>query len=125
MISVDAVRSFFNDWNDALKSKNRSEVLKLYAEDAVLLPTMSALVRHNHAEIGDYFDMFLQFNPCAVIQEENIRMFGEIAINSGIYVFELTQDNKTFEVAVRFTFVYKKFDQQWLIVEHHSSSLPA
>jgi uncharacterized protein (TIGR02246 family) len=125
MTTADEIRDLFHEWNKALKSFVTKEVLKLYAPEAILLPTLSAKVRHNHEEIGDYFDFFLRLSPSAVIQEENIRIFDGIAINSGIYIFTVTQNGERKEIPVRFTFVYKKTGQQWLIVEHHSSALPA
>lgn len=124
MITRQEVRQLFEKWNDALKTLNTGEVLKLYAPDAILLPTLSARVRHNHEEIGDYFELFLKMSPTSRIFEENIRTFGEVAINSGIYIFTVLQSGRAVEMPVRFTFVYKKFEEGWLIVEHHSSAMP-
>lgn len=124
MISRTDVQQLFQEWNKALQTKDTKQVLKLYAPDAILLPTLSPLVRHNHEEIGDYFDSFLTLSPSSKIQHENIRIFDGIVINSGIYVFTINQEGKTSEIPVRFTFVYKKYDEQWLIVEHHSSAMP-
>jgi len=124
MISKTEVQSLFQEWNRALQSKETEQVLKLYAPDAILLPTLSPRVRHNHDEIGDYFDFFLALSPTSEIQQESIRIYNDIATNSGIYVFTVFEDGKTFEIPVRFTFVYKKLNDKWLIVEHHSSALP-
>jgi uncharacterized protein (TIGR02246 family) len=124
MITKQEVQKLFRKWNDALKTLNTGEVLKLYSPDAILLPTLSGRVRHNHEEIGDYFDLFLKMSPTSRIFEENIRIFDEVAINSGIYVFTVIQMGKSVEMPVRFTFVYKKFGEGWLIVEHHSSAMP-
>ena len=98
-----------------------------YAKDkeGILLPTVSPLVRHNHAEIEDYFANFLKQHPFGTITESNIRVYGDIAINSGLYTFELDDDKGgRVEVDARFTFVYKKEGDDWLILEHHSSVLP-
>jgi uncharacterized protein (TIGR02246 family) len=124
MISKSEVQQLFRTWNEALKTKNSAEVVKLYATDAVLLPTLSPVVRNNHEKISDYFDFFLGMSPSAIIREEHIRIFGDIAVNSGIYVFSVTRDTEIVEIPVRFTFVYKKSDNRWLITEHHSSALP-
>ena len=71
-----------------------------------------------------YFDKFLKLCPVARIKEEYIRIFDDIAINSGIYVFNVVQGGVASEFPVRFSFVYKDCGKQWKIVEHHSSVLP-
>ena len=72
-------------------------------------------------EIEDYFVRFLANGPVGKIDEGNIRTFGEMAINSGIYTFTF-KDGAA--VSARFTFVYRWNGQRWLIVEHHSSQMP-
>ena len=68
------------------------------------VPTMSNLVRHNPQEIKDYFIHFLQKQPVGVIDEANVRKFGQLAINSGKYTFTFADGTS---VPARFTFVYK------------------
>ena len=45
----------FDQWNSALQTGDPKQVAALYATDAILLPTVSNKVRHNHEEIEDYF----------------------------------------------------------------------
>ena len=115
----------FEKWNKALLTKDPDRVVACYAEDAILLPTVSAKVRHNHDEIRDYFVHFLAKNPAGRIDEQNIRIFNDIAINSGLYTFAVTENDQRKDVAARFTFVYRKNAQGWQIIEHHSSVLPS
>jgi len=117
----DEVLALFDKWNNALQTGDPEQVAKLYADDGILLPTVSNKVRHNHAEIADYFVHFLQKKPEGVIDEANIREFGDIVINSGIYTFTFGGQES---VQGRFTFVYRKIDDEWLIIEHHSSVMP-
>lgn len=124
MSTTKEISDLFETWNRALQTGNPDHVVACYAEDAILLPTVSAKVRHNHAEIGDYFEHFLAKKPFGKITEQNIRIYDDIAINSGLYTFTLTQDGSQTDVAARFTFVYQKFEGRWLIIEHHSSVLP-
>lgn len=125
MISTkEEVADLFSIWNKALQTEKPEEVVACYAEDAILLPTLSKTVRHNHDEIRNYFVDFLSKKPIGKTVEENIRIYGEIAINSGIYTFSLTENNKTTKATARFTFVYKKHQSSWKIIEHHSSLLP-
>jgi len=72
-------------------------------------------------EIEDYFVAFLAKGPVGKIDEANIRTFGDIAINSGVYTFTF-KDGQT--VTARYTYVYRWNGQDWKIIEHHSSQLP-
>ena len=120
-MSEQAILDLFERWNSALQTKEPSNVVNLYAEDAILLPTISNKVRHNHAEIQDYFVNFLAKGPQGEIQEANVRIFGDIAINSGIYMFSFSDGA---QVQARYTFVYRNSDNGWKIIEHHSSGMP-
>lgn len=125
MSMKDEIADQFVTWNQALQTGDPDKVVACYAADAILLPTVSAKVRHNHDEIRDYFVLFLAKKPHGRIIEQNIRIFDSIAINSGLYTFSLTEDGAQADVAARFTFVYRKHEDGWLIIEHHSSILPA
>ncbi len=122
--SDNAVKELFNRWNAALQTGNPDRVAALYADDAILLPTVSNRIRHNRKEITDYFRLFLQFKPAAIIDELNIRYFGEIIINSGIYTFSLFRNDCWEKVQARYTFIYRKSGNEWLIAEQHSSAMP-
>jgi len=120
MIDQD-ITSLFDEWNGALQSGNPNNVAALYEESAILLPTVSNQVRHNHDEIEDYFVHFLAKGPVGKIDEANIRRFGEVAINSGVYTFTF-KDGAV--VQARYTFVYRWNGMRWMIIEHHSSQMP-
>lgn len=120
-MSDSHIAALFEEWNTALQTGEPKNVTALYESNAILLPTISNQVRHNHEEIEDYFIHFLAKGPKGVINESNIRTFGNIAINSGIYTFTFSDGDS---VQARFTYVYRWNGQRWLIVEHHSSALP-
>ena len=115
------IESLFGEWNDALQSGDPKQVAALYETDAILLPTVSNQVRHNHEEIEDYFVHFLAKRPSGKIDEANVRIFGDTAINSGVYTFTFGDGAV---VQARFTYVYRWNGERWLIVEHHSSAMP-
>lgn len=115
------ITALFDQWNNALQTGNPKAVVALYDTDAVLLPTLSNQVRHNHDELEDYFRFFLARGPQGKIEEANVRILGDIAINSGIYIFRF---NDGVVAPVRFTFVYRFNGQEWKIIEHHSSLMP-
>lgn len=122
MTTENDIAQLFAQWNQALLTENPDEVVSLYASDAVLLPTVSNQVRHNHAEIRDYFVQFLDKKPEGCVDESNIRVLGDIAIHSGVYTFKLKAVNTS--VQARFTYVYRKEGNEWKIIEHHSSAMP-
>ncbi len=115
------ISALFDAWNSALQTGDPKKVAALYETNAILLPTVSNAVRHNHEEIEDYFVHFLAKSPFGKIDESNIRTFGDVAINSGVYTFTLDGDT---EVQARYTFVYRWNGQDWKIIEHHSSQMP-
>lgn len=120
-----AVETAFQAWIAALSTGSSDAILKLYAPDAYLLPTLSPQL-HNTPELRKaYFDKLTKReNLKATVKENHIRMFSGIAINSGLYDFSFTDDGDTKTIPARFTFVYHHTPKGWMIVEHHSSVLP-
>ena len=57
------VIGFFDLWNVKLQTSNPSEIVNLYAEDAILLPTVSNEPRLNYAQIKDCFVHFMANQP--------------------------------------------------------------
>ena len=118
----DDVLGWFDTWNAALAPLDPDQVTALYADNAVLLPTVSNQVRHNPAEIRDYFVGFLQKSPQGVIDESNVNILSEThATNSGVYTFTFG-DGST--VTARFSYLYVASDTGWKILQHHSSAMP-
>ena len=63
----------------------------LYAEDGVLLPTLSDDVRTNREEIKEYFtEDFLPKKPSGTITESHVRIIDEDSAHSGNYTFTVT-----------------------------------
>jgi len=121
-----AIEALFEEWNEALQSGDSNRVTDLYAFNAVLVPTLSNRVRVGHAEIQDYFRSFLAKHPSgARVEKSHVRIYGDIAFNSGIYLFEFSPvEERSHSLRARFTFVYHWCGDRWLIVEHHSSAMP-
>ena len=116
------VLGLFDQWNTALSTLNPDTVTALYADNAVLLPTVSNQVRHNHEEIRDYFVGFLQKSPQGVVDEFNVNILSDThATNSGIYTFTFGDGSK---VSARFSYLYVASDDGWKILQHHSSAMP-
>lgn len=118
------IAGLFEQWNQSLASGSPDAVADNYAPDAILLPTVSNQVRHNREEIKDYFAHFLEKKPKGSVLECNIRRVGDVAINSGVYRFDLDDHGHPQQVVARYTYVYKMVGGKWMIAEHHSSAMP-
>ena len=121
-MTKDDVIALFEEWNGTLATLDPDTVTAMYAADAVLLPTMSNQVRHNHAEIRDYFVNFLQKSPRGVINESNVHILSDShATNSGVYTFTFGDGSA---VTARFSYLYVATEAGWKILQHHSSAMP-
>ena len=121
-MTQDDVIALFEEWNGALATLDPDTVTAMYAADAVLLPTVSNQVRHNHVGIRDYFVNFLQKSPQGVINESNVHILSDShATNSGVYTFTFGDGSA---VTARFSYLYVATEAGWKILQHHSSAMP-
>lgn len=103
-----------------------SQIVRFYAPGAMLLPTVSSkMLVNKHGGLDQYFQKLtsypkIQCHPQKLIT--NIR--NNLAFNSGFYSFSFVKNGKAQTLPARFSFVYKKHGNQWLIIKHHSSTLP-
>jgi len=115
----------FDRWNEALQSGDARRVSECYAEDAVLLPTVSNLPRLSRSEIQDYFKHFLQKQPLGKVDQRNVKFGCNKITDAGVYTFRIIDAGRIEYVPARYTFVYENRDGEWLIAHHHSSLMPA
>ena len=104
-----------------------SIVVKYYAPNATLLPTLSTkILRNKDHGMDEYFTQLTSHQNIKCIPEKmDIHFDKHLAINSGLYAFSYTnKDGKQIVIPARFTFVYRKVGDDWLIVTHHSSKMP-
>ena len=117
-------------WIAAMNSHDPERVVALYDAEAVLWGTRSPTLRDNPATVREYFNVLRTVPPeyKGALAEQRIRVYGDFAINSGTYTFlgpARDADGKLISRPARFSFVYRKRDGRWLIVDHHSSAVPA
>jgi len=123
-------RANFKRWNDALQTKNAQTVANMYVSDKLsFLPTVSP----DHIKAGgvasnteDYFVEFVKKNPFGTITDDSVDMYdnGDAYLHSGLYTFELGDDDARTPVQARFSYVWKKVEGEWKISHHHSSVRP-
>lgn len=122
----DDVEATTHAWVAAYDSRDPENILALYANDAVFWGTTSPTLRDAPDEVRDYFkNMASRPHARVEIGEHRVRVFGDVAINTGFYTFSDVRDGEATTFPARFSFVYRKQDNgRWLIVDHHSSAIP-
>ncbi len=113
-------------WADAMTSHDIERVVALYDPEAVLWGTRSPTLRDTPATVRAYFDLLRTVPPSykAVLGEQRIRIYGDMAINTGSYTFSEERDGKVITRPARFSFVYRNRDGHLLIIDQHSSAVP-
>jgi len=122
-IDEAGVVALFERWNQSLQTGKPEVVVNNYAERSILLPTLSGVNRVTKAEKEDYFDHFLAGKPQGRVTQRQITLGCNMAVDSGLYTFHMGSSGKA--VVARYTYTYQWNWQNWLIVSHHSSLLPA
>jgi uncharacterized protein (TIGR02246 family) len=121
-VTEGEIAALFDRWNASLASGDPTKVGANYAEDAVLLATVSNKPRVNSSEREDYFSHFLENEPTGTIDWRRVSIGCNTAIDSGLYTFAFRKTGAV--VKARFTFAYRWTGERWLIVSHHSSAMP-
>lgn len=126
-IPAGAADTLFNQWNAAWATKNPDTVTNLFARDAVLLPTVSAVPRTDRAGIRDYFVGFLKNSPVGRIDSSRVIEGCNKLIRMGGWSVALTDPTTqaTNTVSGRYTFIYRYEDGAWKVAHLHSSLNPA
>lgn len=114
-------------WAEVFVLDNPDPILALYAKDGVLWGTLSPTRRDDPAAIRDYFVKAFAALPGHKVAfgNELIRVYGDTAVNTGYYTFSFTKDGQAKTLPARYSFTYVKQGGEWLIVDHHSSAMPA
>ncbi len=114
-------------WTAIFVDDNPDSILALYDDAAVLWGTLSPKLLVGKPGIRGYFERAFKALPGHKVAfgEQVVRVYGDTAINSGYYTFSYVKDGQPASIPARFSFVYRKRDGNWMIVDHHSSAMPA
>lgn len=119
-----AIERLSAEWARALNAHEPLKVASLYDEEFILYATLKTKV-HTEEELLAYFSALTKKQAIKVsFTEQNIRVHGPTAINSGLYTFSYMENGDHVELPARFTFVFVLTPTGWMIVDHHSSVLP-
>lgn len=125
---IKEVQKAYYSWCKSIgKAKgNPAIVVKHYAPEALLIPTLSSdfLINVNGG-LNAYFKKLTSLKDIQCTPQ-TLRTFehDHYATNSGIYRFSYVENGKTKIIPARFTFIYKNVKGHWLITDHHSSKMP-
>jgi uncharacterized protein (TIGR02246 family) len=123
----DDVMTATTKWAEAFSDANPDRIVALYENDAVLWGTLSPKRRDDIEGIRDYMVAAFAALPDrkVVFGDQLIRIYGDIAINTGYYTFSFSRDGQPKSLPARYSIVYQKRPGGWMIVDHHSSAMPA
>jgi uncharacterized protein (TIGR02246 family) len=114
-------------WARTLEQNDPDKVVLLYAADAALWGTLSPILRADRAALRDYFVTAFKILPGLKVTfgEQLIRVYGSTAVNTGYYTFSYIKEGETKMLPARYSFTFVKQGENWMIVDHHSSAMPA
>ena len=122
---TDQVAAATAAWRTAYDSRDPVRIRGMYDTDAVLWGTSAKTVAPTPAAIADYFkNAGTRPNARVTFGEQHIRVYGDVAVNTGYYTFSDVRDGQPVARPARFSMVFRSRDGKWLIVGHHSSLLP-
>ena len=113
------------DWRTAYDSRHPQRITALYAADAALWGTTLKALATTPAAVAEYFkDAPARPDARVVFGEQNIRVYGDLAANSGTDTFTGVRDGKPVSLPARFSMTFRRQEGKWLIIDHHSSWMP-
>jgi len=104
-VQKQEIAALFDRWNESLLTEDPKTVVANYAEESILLPTISNKPRLTSSEKEDYFVDFLTLKPEGKIELSHIDVSGDLAVDSGIYEFTLHSSGE--KVRARYSFAYR------------------
>ena len=114
-------------WGQTLAQNDPDKIVLLYATDGVLWGTLSPTLRSDRAALREYFVGAFKVLPNLKVKfgDQLIRVYGDTAVNSGYYTFSYVKDGEPKTLPARYSFTFVKESGKWMIVDHHSSAMPA
>jgi uncharacterized protein (TIGR02246 family) len=121
----DQVEQATAAWATAYNSRDPAQILGTYDNDAMLWGATGKTIAIGPAQIKDYLAE-VPSHPGARVEigEQHVRVYGDMAINSGTVTFTESKDGQHMVHPGRFTMVFRHHDSQWFIVALQTSYMP-
>jgi hypothetical protein len=124
MKSTDEV---LKKWMKAINDKNIEQLLALYDEKAVLIPTFSNRILNSPAKIRDYFEKLGSRDDLSLALHEKTVITQKVAETtqalSGIYGWRFALEGEILSFEARFSY-FMDLSLKHPIIHHHSSQIP-
>jgi uncharacterized protein (TIGR02246 family) len=113
-------------WVEAFNSRDPKRIVACYAPTAVFWGTTAKAIATTPEQVWAYFkDAGLRPATRVTIDSTHARVFGDIAVVSGAYTFaDVTAGERSNIRPSRYSIVFQRVGNAWLIVDHHSSRVP-
>jgi uncharacterized protein (TIGR02246 family) len=112
-------------WAKEWGAKNLAAVIALYADDAVFLPSTGSRVT-GRAAIRDLFEKALATNTSNLhVRSKVTEQSGDLAYERGEYEETMTSAGVTRSGQGNYLVILRRNGNQWLIVEHMWTDIPA
>jgi uncharacterized protein (TIGR02246 family) len=105
-------------------------LVALYDAEALFWPTTSRSLAAKPEDVRRYFDAACKLGKAVGFKfegvTESVKLYGDVAISAGQMTATFrNRQGQLQDLPLRFSLAARKVDGRWLIVEHHSSAMPA
>lgn len=120
-----AIALLIKTWQDSFSTGNIKKIMSLYANNAGMWGTFSRERQSSHEAIQEYFETAFSSDGHKVFVENlSVRVHGSLAICAGLYTFSWKDGGQQRAFPARFSMTLARHEDQWQIIEHHSSAMP-
>jgi hypothetical protein len=127
MSTYASPRRVLDVWTSGVNSGVLDQVVELYDESAVLLPTFSNRRLSDLPRIREYFEKLFRHEEVQVSLHEKTLVTQALSESiysmSGIYRWEMEIDGEPLSIEARFSYVLD-LESPTPIMHHHSSQVP-
>ncbi|MFZ2726329.1 MAG: hypothetical protein WAX77_08775 [Methylococcaceae bacterium] len=114
-------------WMTAVNEGSIKDLLALYDEQAVLIPTFSNRILNNPQKIQEYFEKLTSREELSIALHQNTLITQPLADETyalcGIYCWRFAIDGELFSFEARFSYLLN-LNLERPIIQHHSSQIP-
>lgn len=123
--SESEIRSFIEDWKEALRRKDTDAIMSFYAPEVRLFDIIPPLEHKGHGAYRKIWEMcFPAFEGPIECETRDLSISAgdDMAYSHGLYRFWGTMtDGKVMDMWARGTVCYRKIDGKWRIMHDHHS----